>query len=56
MKLIYYNTQFDSVSSLSLTDPPPDEDALQISRLFYVHSVISNYYTIRREEMSRLAK
>ncbi|XP_037546575.1 protein ELYS [Nematolebias whitei] len=33
-----------------------DEDALQISRLFYVHSVISNYYSIRREELTRLAK
>lgn len=33
-----------------------DEDALQISRPFYSHSVISNYYTIRREELSRLAK
>nr|XP_015808264.2 protein ELYS isoform X1 [Nothobranchius furzeri] len=34
----------------------PDEDALQISRPFYSHSVISNYYTIRREELTRLAK
>uniref|UniRef100_A0A8C6SDZ2 AT hook containing transcription factor 1 n=1 Tax=Neogobius melanostomus TaxID=47308 RepID=A0A8C6SDZ2_9GOBI len=33
-----------------------DEDALQISRPFYSHSVISNYYTIRREELNRLAK
>ena len=33
-----------------------DEDALQISRPFYSHSAISNYYTIRREELSRLAK
>ncbi|XP_008293363.1 protein ELYS isoform X2 [Stegastes partitus] len=33
-----------------------DEDALQISRPFYTHSVISNYYTIRREELTRLAK
>ncbi|XP_071368388.1 protein ELYS isoform X1 [Centroberyx affinis] len=33
-----------------------DEDALQISRPFYSHSVISNYYTIRREELTRLAK
>uniref|UniRef100_A0A3Q3JA63 ELYS-like domain-containing protein n=1 Tax=Monopterus albus TaxID=43700 RepID=A0A3Q3JA63_MONAL len=33
-----------------------DDDALQISRPFYTHSVISNYYTIRREELSRLAK
>ncbi|XP_061591059.1 protein ELYS [Cololabis saira] len=32
------------------------EDALQISRPFYTHSVISNYYTIRREELTRLAK
>uniref|UniRef100_A0A8C6L7U7 AT hook containing transcription factor 1 n=1 Tax=Nothobranchius furzeri TaxID=105023 RepID=A0A8C6L7U7_NOTFU len=31
----------------------PDEDALQISRPFYSHSVISNYYTIRREELTR---
>uniref|UniRef100_A0AAQ5ZKQ9 AT hook containing transcription factor 1 n=1 Tax=Amphiprion ocellaris TaxID=80972 RepID=A0AAQ5ZKQ9_AMPOC len=30
-----------------------DEDALQISRPFYTHSVISNYYTIRREELTR---
>uniref|UniRef100_A0A3Q3BB42 AT hook containing transcription factor 1 n=1 Tax=Kryptolebias marmoratus TaxID=37003 RepID=A0A3Q3BB42_KRYMA len=33
-----------------------DEDALQISRPFYTHSVISNYYTMRREELNRLAK
>ncbi|XP_069549840.1 protein ELYS isoform X2 [Brachyistius frenatus] len=33
-----------------------DDDALQISRPFYTHSVISNYYTIRREELNRLAK
>ncbi|KAK7913347.1 hypothetical protein WMY93_013558 [Mugilogobius chulae] len=33
-----------------------DEDALQISRPFYSHSIISNYYTIRREELKRLAK
>uniref|UniRef100_A0A3Q1FT70 AT hook containing transcription factor 1 n=1 Tax=Acanthochromis polyacanthus TaxID=80966 RepID=A0A3Q1FT70_9TELE len=33
-----------------------DEDALQIPRPFYTHSVISNYYTIRREELTRLAK
>ncbi|KAM6943618.1 protein ELYS [Xenentodon cancila] len=33
-----------------------DEDALQISRPFYTHSVISSYYTIRREELTRLAK
>ncbi|XP_056134819.1 protein ELYS [Lampris incognitus] len=33
-----------------------DEDALQISKPFYSHSVISNYYTIRREELTRLAK
>uniref|UniRef100_A0A671UV55 AT hook containing transcription factor 1 n=1 Tax=Sparus aurata TaxID=8175 RepID=A0A671UV55_SPAAU len=30
-----------------------DDDALQISRPFYTHSVISNYYTIRREELTR---
>uniref|UniRef100_A0A667ZPB3 AT hook containing transcription factor 1 n=1 Tax=Myripristis murdjan TaxID=586833 RepID=A0A667ZPB3_9TELE len=30
-----------------------DEDALQISRPFYRHSVISNYYTIRREELTK---
>uniref|UniRef100_A0A8C4GFM3 AT hook containing transcription factor 1 n=1 Tax=Dicentrarchus labrax TaxID=13489 RepID=A0A8C4GFM3_DICLA len=30
-----------------------DNDALQISRPFYTHSVISNYYTIRREELTR---
>lgn len=35
---------------------PPDDDALQISRPFYTHSVVSNYYTIRREELIRLAK
>uniref|UniRef100_A0A673BQ97 AT hook containing transcription factor 1 n=1 Tax=Sphaeramia orbicularis TaxID=375764 RepID=A0A673BQ97_9TELE len=34
----------------------PDDDALQISRPFYTHSVISSYYTIRREELTRLAK
>ncbi|XP_011607981.2 protein ELYS isoform X2 [Takifugu rubripes] len=33
-----------------------DYDTLQISRPFYTHSVISNYYTIRREELTRLAK
>ncbi|XP_068586372.1 protein ELYS isoform X2 [Cebidichthys violaceus] len=33
-----------------------DDGALQISRPFYTHSVISNYYTIRREELTRLAK
>ncbi|XP_034535275.1 protein ELYS isoform X2 [Notolabrus celidotus] len=33
-----------------------DDDALQISRPFYTPSVISNYYTIRREELTRLAK
>ncbi|XP_055088537.1 protein ELYS [Periophthalmus magnuspinnatus] len=33
-----------------------DEDALQISRPFYSHSIISSYYTIRREELKRLAK
>ncbi|KAK5612742.1 hypothetical protein CRENBAI_007729 [Crenichthys baileyi] len=33
-----------------------DEDALQIPRPFFTHSVISNYYTIRREELIRLAK
>uniref|UniRef100_A0A3Q3N1S9 AT hook containing transcription factor 1 n=1 Tax=Mastacembelus armatus TaxID=205130 RepID=A0A3Q3N1S9_9TELE len=32
-----------------------DDDALQISRPFYTHSGISNYYTIRREELTRLA-
>ncbi|KAM9861063.1 uncharacterized protein ahctf1 [Aulostomus maculatus] len=33
-----------------------DDDAVQFSRPFYTHSVISNYYTIRREELTRLAK
>ncbi|KAK2854214.1 hypothetical protein Q5P01_006875 [Channa striata] len=33
-----------------------DDDALQISRPFYTHSVISNYYAIRREELTRLSK
>uniref|UniRef100_A0A665VC25 AT hook containing transcription factor 1 n=1 Tax=Echeneis naucrates TaxID=173247 RepID=A0A665VC25_ECHNA len=33
-----------------------DDDALQISRPFYTHSVISNYYTMRREDLTRLAK
>ncbi|XP_014892858.1 protein ELYS isoform X2 [Poecilia latipinna] len=33
-----------------------DEDALQIPRPFFTHSVISNYYAIRREELTRLAK
>ncbi|XP_034043878.1 protein ELYS [Thalassophryne amazonica] len=33
-----------------------DEDALKISRPFYTHSVISSYYDIRREELTRLAK
>uniref|UniRef100_A0A8C5CNK7 AT hook containing transcription factor 1 n=1 Tax=Gadus morhua TaxID=8049 RepID=A0A8C5CNK7_GADMO len=30
-----------------------DEDALQISRPFYTHGVISSYYTIRREDLTR---
>ncbi|XP_076011542.1 uncharacterized protein ahctf1 isoform X2 [Genypterus blacodes] len=33
-----------------------DDDALPISRPFYGHSVIYNYCTIRREELTRLAK
>ncbi|CAM9150897.1 unnamed protein product [Lampetra planeri] len=33
-----------------------DDDAPQFSRPFYTHSVISNYYTIRREDLTRLAK
>lgn len=33
-----------------------DYDTLQISRPFYTHSAISNYYTIHREELTRLAK
>ncbi|KAF7665770.1 hypothetical protein LDENG_00132010 [Lucifuga dentata] len=33
-----------------------DEDALQISRPFYSHSAVSNYYTIRREELTKLTK
>ncbi|KAM7014950.1 uncharacterized protein ahctf1 [Tautogolabrus adspersus] len=33
-----------------------DDDVLQISRPFYTPSVIGNYYTIRREELNRLAK
>ncbi|KAJ4947345.1 hypothetical protein JOQ06_009381 [Pogonophryne albipinna] len=33
-----------------------EDDALQISRPFYTHSVISNYYTIRREELTKLSK
>ncbi|XP_071344177.1 protein ELYS isoform X2 [Trachinotus anak] len=33
-----------------------DDDALQISRPFYSHSIISNYYTMRREDLTRLAK
>uniref|UniRef100_A0A3Q3EH72 AT hook containing transcription factor 1 n=1 Tax=Labrus bergylta TaxID=56723 RepID=A0A3Q3EH72_9LABR len=33
-----------------------DDDALQISRPFYTPSVIGNYYTIRREELTRLSK
>uniref|UniRef100_H3DK10 AT-hook containing transcription factor 1 n=1 Tax=Tetraodon nigroviridis TaxID=99883 RepID=H3DK10_TETNG len=31
-------------------------DTVQISRPFYTHSIINNYYTIRREELTRLAK
>uniref|UniRef100_A0A8C2WP39 AT hook containing transcription factor 1 n=1 Tax=Cyclopterus lumpus TaxID=8103 RepID=A0A8C2WP39_CYCLU len=30
-----------------------DDNALQISRPFYTHSIISNYYAIRREELTR---
>ncbi|XP_061734902.1 protein ELYS isoform X2 [Nerophis ophidion] len=33
-----------------------DVDAMQISRPFYSHSVISNYYSIRREELTTMAK
>ncbi|XP_061670398.1 protein ELYS isoform X2 [Syngnathoides biaculeatus] len=33
-----------------------DVDAMQIPRPFYSHSVISNYYSIRREELTNLAK
>ncbi|MEQ2211573.1 hypothetical protein XENOCAPTIV_007391, partial [Xenoophorus captivus] len=54
-------------SSSNFTDPQTlqllqhtqkllNEDALQIPRPFFTHSVISNYYTIRREELIRLAK
>ncbi|KAK9542587.1 hypothetical protein VZT92_000434 [Zoarces viviparus] len=42
--------------STGLLPEGSDDDALQISRPFYTHSVISNYYTIRREELTRLAK
>uniref|UniRef100_A0A3B3X5Q1 AT hook containing transcription factor 1 n=1 Tax=Poecilia mexicana TaxID=48701 RepID=A0A3B3X5Q1_9TELE len=35
---------------------PEGSDALQIPRPFFTHSVISNYYAIRREELTRLAK
>ncbi|KAI7804283.1 protein ELYS [Triplophysa rosa] len=33
-----------------------DDDLLQISRPFYSHSVIKNYYVSQREELRRLAK
>lgn len=33
-----------------------DDDVLQISRPYYSQPAISNYYTIRREELTRLAK
>ncbi|XP_035992418.1 protein ELYS isoform X2 [Fundulus heteroclitus] len=33
-----------------------DEDALQIPRPFFTHSVISSYYSIRREELAKHAK
>lgn len=33
-----------------------DDDALQISRPYYSQPAISNYYAIRREELTRLAK
>ncbi|KAM3625435.1 uncharacterized protein V6R79_012009 [Siganus canaliculatus] len=33
-----------------------DDEAFQISRPFYTHASIGNYYTIRREELTRLAK
>uniref|UniRef100_A0A3Q3J1P7 AT hook containing transcription factor 1 n=1 Tax=Monopterus albus TaxID=43700 RepID=A0A3Q3J1P7_MONAL len=36
--------------------PESSGTVMLISRPFYTHSVISNYYTIRREELSRLAK
>lgn len=33
-----------------------DDDALQISRPYYSQPAISQYYTMRREELTRLAK
>ncbi|XP_073725315.1 protein ELYS [Misgurnus anguillicaudatus] len=33
-----------------------DDDVLQISRPFYSHSIIKNYYVSQREELQRLAK
>ncbi len=33
-----------------------DDDVLQISRPFYSHSIINNYYVSQREELRRLAK
>uniref|UniRef100_A0A672PEM6 AT-hook containing transcription factor 1 n=1 Tax=Sinocyclocheilus grahami TaxID=75366 RepID=A0A672PEM6_SINGR len=33
-----------------------DDDVLQISRPFYSHSIIKNYYISQREELRRLAK
>uniref|UniRef100_A0A8C1WQL8 AT hook containing transcription factor 1 n=1 Tax=Cyprinus carpio TaxID=7962 RepID=A0A8C1WQL8_CYPCA len=36
--------------------PEEDDDVLQISRPFYSHSVIKNYYISQREELRRLAK
>jgi len=36
--------------------PTDDDDVLQISRPFYSHSIIKNYYVTQREELRRLAK
>nr|XP_057945294.1 protein ELYS [Doryrhamphus excisus] len=33
-----------------------DVDAMKISRPFYSHSVINNYYSVRREELTTMAK
>lgn len=51
-----YLVDISFLSFLCVGSSHSEEDLLQISRPFFTHSVISNYYTIRREELSSLAK
>lgn len=59
--LRYFSLKSSSSDTVmtSLYSPLPcqlDDDALQISRPYYSQPAISNYYTMRREELTRLAK